>query len=260
MKGFLLFDIDGVIRDVSQSYRLAIQETVKHFTDWSPPTEKIDQLKGEGCWNNDWDLSMELIKRYKESKNISPEIPNKAKLVKVFTDFYFGGDPLGAQTEWSGFILNEKLLVKKSFFEALSSKGIVWGFFSGAESESAKFVLEKRLGLSNVPLIAMNEAPNKPDPTGLLNLAKQLAGKSLGLGVPPVAYIGDTVADILTVINARKAVPTQKFLSIGIAPPHVQTTRRESTLIAYEERLKLAGADKIIRSMKELSGLFKNLN
>ncbi len=29
--GLILFDIDGVIRDVTNSYRLAIQETVNFF-------------------------------------------------------------------------------------------------------------------------------------------------------------------------------------------------------------------------------------
>ena len=44
MRGILLFDIDGVIRDVADSYRLAIQETVNHFCQWHPTIKNIDDL------------------------------------------------------------------------------------------------------------------------------------------------------------------------------------------------------------------------
>ena len=56
--GLILFDIDGVIRDVTNSYRLAIQETVHFFSEWRPSIEDIDSIKSEGSWNNDWDLSL----------------------------------------------------------------------------------------------------------------------------------------------------------------------------------------------------------
>ena len=47
---------------------------------------------------------------------------------------------------------------------------------SGAESVSAKFVLEKRLGLQSPPLISMGDAPDKPNPKGFINLSKKLIG------------------------------------------------------------------------------------
>jgi len=43
--GLILFDIDGVIRDVTNSYRLAIQETVNFFSGWRPSIEDIDSIK-----------------------------------------------------------------------------------------------------------------------------------------------------------------------------------------------------------------------
>ncbi len=259
MRGFLLFDIDGVIRDVSQSYRLAIKETVFHFIGWRPNSEAIDELKAEGNWNNDWYLSLELINRRKKAKGLSNELPAQDKLIDVFSNFYFGGDPNGITTQWKGFILNEPLLVEKSFFEELSLKGFSWGFLSGAEPPSAKFVLEKRLGLKNPPLIAMGEAPEKPDPTGLIILATKLAGETLGKEVGPVTYLGDTVADVLTVMNARKENPSQRFISFGIAPPHLQQEGKDSDRITYEEKLREAGADKILRSPSDLLEHINNL-
>ena len=59
------------------------------------------------------------------------------------------GDPNKDSKYWAGFISNEELLVNKKFFELLEN-GIIWGFVSGAESASAKFVLEKRLGSNHL--------------------------------------------------------------------------------------------------------------
>jgi HAD superfamily phosphatase len=66
----LVFDIDGVIRDVAGSYRRALADTVEHFTagNYRPTPEDIDLLKSEGIWNNDWEASQELIQRYRSGK------------------------------------------------------------------------------------------------------------------------------------------------------------------------------------------------
>ena len=60
-RAVLLFDIDGVIRDVGGSYRRAIVETVHHYSGVRPHAASIDALKAEGCWNNDWEASLELL-------------------------------------------------------------------------------------------------------------------------------------------------------------------------------------------------------
>ena len=56
MKAIAVFDIDGVIRDVTNSYRRAIADTVEEFTNqqYRPTMQDIDDLKSEGTWNNDW--------------------------------------------------------------------------------------------------------------------------------------------------------------------------------------------------------------
>ena len=199
--GLILFDIDGVIRSVENSYRLSLKKTVYTFSGWEPSYKDIDNAKNEGIWNNDWDLSLELIKRYIKKKNLNLKVPPRDDIVKSFEEFYFGGDPNKDSKNWSGFIKNEELLVDKEFFDILQKNGIIWGFVSGAESASAKFVLEKRLGLKSPPLISMGDAPDKPNPEGFINLSKKLIGDKLGESNIPIAYVGDTIADINTVIN-----------------------------------------------------------
>ena len=212
----------------------------------------IDNAKNEGIWNNDWDLSLEFIKRFKKKENLNLEIPPREEIVKCFEEFYFGEDPNKDSKYWSGFITNEELLVDKKFFDLLKRNGIIWGFVSGAESASAKFVLEKRLRLKSPPLISMGDAPDKPDPEGFINLSKKLLGDKLGASNIPIAYVGETIADIKTVMNAKKEIPSQKFISIGIAPPHLHSKYRLKERNSYEKNLREAGADLILNSLNDL--------
>ena len=251
--GLVLFDIDGVIRDVTNSYRLAIQETVNFFCGWRPLIEDIDSIKSEGCWNNDWDLSLEMIKRHVKKNNLSFSAPTRKILIECFETFYFGGDSNHDPSEWSGFIKDEKLLVERTLFADLTRQRIGWGFVSGAELPSAKFVLEQRLGLISAPLISMGDAPEKPDPSGLISLSSKLSQQPLGISNPPIAYIGDTVADVKTVLNARIKIPDQQFISLAISPPHLQLYSNRDKRLRYEEKLLNAGADFILQSLKNLN-------
>ncbi|MCZ0905062.1 TIGR01548 family HAD-type hydrolase, partial [Microcoleus sp. HI-ES] len=98
---------------------------------------------------------------------------------------------------------------------------IVWGFFSGAMRDEAAYVLSGKLSLNSPVLVAMEDAPGKPDPAGLFAAIEQLEtlhGLETNL---PVIYAGDTVADIYTVVKAREVQPNRVWLGAGILPPHV---------------------------------------
>ncbi|MCP9881430.1 TIGR01548 family HAD-type hydrolase [Cyanobium sp. Alchichica 3B3-8F6] len=249
----VLFDIDGVIRDVSASYRRSIVETVHHYAGQRPEPTAIDALKSEGRWNNDWEASLELLRRTGHTP-----LPALEALVAVFEAFYFGGDPEGDPSQWRGFIGDEPLLVQPSFFAALTAADLAYGFVSGAEPPSCRYVLQTRLALSDPPLIAMGDAPDKPDPTGLLRLAAPLAGGVLGPEAPAVVYLGDTVADVRTVQRARAQCPGQRFLSLAVAPPHLHD--QPEARAAYEARLRQAGADAVLASTTELLSRLKRLD
>ena len=233
----LLFDIDGVIRDVSGSYRKALQATVEHYSGWRPSPACIDALKGEGSWNNDWDASLELLRRH------GTPPPERSALIDVFSGFYFGADPNGDPGAWTGYIGDEPLLVNPAFFKSVEQQGWGWGFVSGAEPPSARYVLERRLGLNNPPLIAMGDAPDKPDPRGMLHLSDSLLDSVRG---GTVAYLGDTVADVKTVLNARRCRPDREWISLAVPPPHLSPG--SGARLTYEEQLRAAGSDRILES------------
>lgn len=246
-KAIVVFDIDGVVRDVGGSYRRALADTVEQFTAgaYRPSEEEIDHLKSEGIWNNDWEGSQELVYRYFETQGKTrDEIAlNYETLVAFFQSRYRGTDP----ENWNGYICTEPLLLKPSYLESLTSAGIAWGFFSGATRGSASYILEKRLGLQLPVLVAMEDAPGKPDPTGLLATVEQLEGGTN----TPVIYVGDTVGDMYTVEKAKTLVPGRNWLGVGVLPPHVQETvqRRD----AYEQLLKDAGALVVFSNVQQLT-------
>ena len=247
----VIFDIDGVVRDVGGSYRRALADTVEHFTGggYRPTPVDIDQIKSEGIWNNDWEASQELIYRYFETHRTSRQqlqLDYKA-VVAFFQSRYRGADP----NNWTGYICNEPLLLQPSYLEQMTLAGIRWGFFSGATRASATYVLERRLGLKSPVLIAMEDAPGKPDPTGLfatVHLLENELDKST-----PVVYVGDTVADMYTVEKARLLESSRTWIGVGVLPPHVQETaaRRD----AYAETLRTAGAAVVLSNVEQLTEL-----
>ena len=60
MRAFL-FDMDGVLIDVSRSYRTAIQKSVEFFLGRKLKTNQIQEYKNQGGFNNDWDLTCKIL-------------------------------------------------------------------------------------------------------------------------------------------------------------------------------------------------------
>ncbi|MBW4471400.1 MAG: TIGR01548 family HAD-type hydrolase [Stenomitos rutilans HA7619-LM2] len=260
VRTIVIFDIDGVIRDVGGSYRRALADTVEHFTEgaYRPSQWDIDALKAEGIWNNDWEASQELVYRYFEAQGRSRSVSERESrdvaaqnaitlhyeaLVAFFQSRYRGSDP----TNWTGYICQEPLLLQATYLDQLTEAGIQWGFFSGATTGSARYILEKRLGLRSPVLVAMEDAPGKPDPTGLLQTIRLLNGADTA----PVLYVGDTVADMHTIANARQVQPDRCWIAVGVLPPHVQETPEHRQ--PYAHTLEQAGAEIVLGNVQELS-------
>src|ERR1051326_1644103 len=60
-KPILVFDMDGVLVDVTESYRETIARTVEHFTGTPIAREKIQEFKNRGGFNDDWELSHHIV-------------------------------------------------------------------------------------------------------------------------------------------------------------------------------------------------------
>lgn len=247
-----VFDIDGVVRDVSKSYRRAIADTVEQYTGGSyrPTVEDIDQLKREGVWNNDWKASEALIYRYFQQHNqIQPSISYE-NIVDYFQQRYRGPNTEDPD-QWTGYIANEPLLIDKEYLQSLLQLGIPSAFFSGATRGSANFVLQRRIGLSEPILVAMEDAPSKPDPTGLMMAVQRIESQQPAVQNRPVLYAGDTAADMKTIIAARDQFPERQWFAIGILPPHA--LRDPAYKADYAASLELAGAEVVLESVRQLT-------
>jgi HAD superfamily phosphatase len=257
MSAIVVFDIDGVIRDVGSSYRLALADTVAEFTRgaYRPTAIEIDQLKGEGIWNNDWEASQELIYRHFEGHGQTRSALNLdyATVVAYFQTKYRGTD----QVNWNGYICNEPILASLEYFCSLTAANIPWGFFSGATTGSARYILERRLGLNAPILVAMEDAPGKPDPSGLFMTVTQLGLQHGNIDALPIIYVGDTVADMQTISKARMVQPDRTFVAVGVLPPHILAATDQVN--SYRQSLIRSGAKVVINNVKELTPELINL-
>jgi HAD superfamily phosphatase len=244
----VIFDIDGVIRDVGNSYRRALADTVEHFTEgaYRPSQSDIDALKAEGVWNNDWEASQEFINRY-----FAVQTSFSYEAIVDFFQRRYRGEDLENPDQWTGYITQEPLLLQSAYLTQLTEAGIPWGFFSGATRGSATYVLEKRLGLRSPVLVAMEDAPGKPDPTGLFQAIAQLSSAQISNTIQPVIYVGDTVADMYTVVKARSQQPDRLWIGVGILPPHAQSSAEYAA--DYARQLEGAGAAIVLSNVEQLT-------
>ena len=77
----LVFDIDGVLVDVTGSYRQAIKQTAEFFTKKEVTLREIQEYKNKGGFINDWNLTEAIIKG--RCFNISKE-----NIIKKFQQYY----------------------------------------------------------------------------------------------------------------------------------------------------------------------------
>lgn len=192
-KPTIIFDIDGVLIDASQSYRVAIQKTFKEYSGQEVSSATIQLIKNQGGFNNDWDLTEFLLKNHKI------EIP-KEEIIKSFQKYYWDGD--------FGLIHNEELLVTKEFIAKLSKTHNL-AIFTGRLKKEAMFTLEKH-GIAKYfyPIITMDDLPidrQKPHPLGLEIIKEKIVTNK-------IYYLGDTVDDM---ISAKRA----NIKAIGVLPP-----------------------------------------
>jgi HAD superfamily phosphatase len=188
----LVFDMDGVLVDVTESYRETIAQTVEHFTGSRISHEAIQQYKNEGGWNDDWQLSHHIV------ANAGRDIPFDT--VKAHFQRLFRGDGNG------GLMLREKWVAQPGALEKLGEE-FRFAIFTGRPREEAQLTLDRFApGITFDPIVGMYEVENrKPAPDGLLRILKDNCECS-------VFYIGDTVDD-------ARAARAAKVPFIGIAAP-----------------------------------------
>jgi len=199
----LLFDMDGVLIEVSASCRRAIQETVAFFSGRRFSAEEIDARRRDPRLNNDWDLAAALL------SDLGRQIERR-ELVARFQSYYWGenGD---------GFIQDEKWLMPKELLLQLKQRYRL-AVVTGRPRQEMEYSLARHgfAGLFDctVSLDETGAKRAKPSPYGL-RLALKKLGRSRAF------YFGDSSADMLAATRAG-LLPVGVWNGQGQAEEHKQ--------------------------------------
>ena len=199
----LIFDMDGILVDVSRSYREAIRRTAGYFLKRNVLMTEVDQIKNKVGMNNDWDATYALINK--------PAL--SYELVKsYFQKLYLGDD------KNIGLINNEKLLISKQELQLLKNKYKKLGIATGRPKKETTYVVKKnKLEKIFDCIISLEDVINsKPSPDSLLAVIKKLDLKQ-------TVYIGDSSSDV---IAAERA----KIPSIFVGKQNIGTVRFQTIL------------------------------
>ena len=173
----VVFDMDGVLVDVTESYRASITETVEHFTGIRVSNDQIQQYKNSGGWNNDWALSQKLIADLAGRK-----VPY-GEVVDYFNCVFLGADGR------PGLILRERWMPEDGLLERLKRQHRL-AIFTGRLRFEAKLTLDRFVPHLEWDAIMGDDdvTEKKPHPEGLVRIRNAYPESE------PL-YIGDTVDD-----------------------------------------------------------------
>ena len=175
MDSLIVFDMDGVLAEVTESYREGVVKTVGHFTGRRIPPELVEQYKNAGGWNNDWALSQRIC------ADLGCRVDYET-VVDYFNEIFLGrnGD---------GLIRRERWFPKPGLLERLETRfGLA--IFTGRLRYELDITLHRFAPEQTFdPIIcAEHVAHGKPAPDGLLAIQRRKPGRKLW-------YVGDTVDD-----------------------------------------------------------------
>jgi histidinol-phosphate aminotransferase len=187
----LLFDMDGVIADVRDSFRAAIVETARAFG-VAVTGADIAAAKARGDASDDWELTRGLCAAAGVELGFE-------EVREVFERIYQGD---GATP---GLKAREELLVETAKLEEWSSR-LPLGIVTARPRRDAEAFLE-RFGVERFfsTVVSREDAPSKPDPAPVRLAIERL-------GVSRAWMVGDTIDDLRA---ARRA----GILPIGVAVP-----------------------------------------
>jgi HAD superfamily phosphatase len=210
----LVFDMDGVLVDCTESYRETIRQTVKYFTGREIGHAQIQDLKNAGGWANDWALTHKIIQDLGFRVDFDP-------VVAQFQSLFLGDGE-------DGLMLRERWTARPGLLEGLSRRYRL-AVFTARPREEAKMTLRRFAShLAFDPLIAEEDVQKgKPSPEGLQRIAALT-------GAGKMWYVGDTVDDARSAKSAGVEF-------IGVAAP--ENARREELVALFHAENAVAVID-----------------
>jgi HAD superfamily phosphatase len=217
----IIFDVDGVLVDVRESFHRTVIETVLHFTGKRVKPAEIHEWKNRSGFNDDWTLSTAWVQSLGFS-NTYDEVKKK------FVEIYWGkGKP--------GNVARERWILPKRDLRRLANLAEL-ALFTGRVCAELDYTLE-RAGIRSLfkKIVTVEDVKRpKPDPEGLLTI---LDGRDPSTAL----YLGDNIDD-------GRASKAASVPFIGVLPyrSHARLQRARS--------LEELGARTILGNVRQLEG------
>lgn len=173
----LIFDVDGVLVDVKETYWRSGLQTIEFLTGRRPTWAEFYEWKRKPGNNDDWTM----VSRWATALGV-PTTYEEAR--EAFQQFYWGRDGQ------PGNVDKEKLLVTPKLIERWASHREL-NLFTGRTRLEFAYTFEKwPAARSFRTVITMDDAKKKPNPEGLRIILDGRAAKS-------ALYVGDNIDDAL---------------------------------------------------------------
>lgn len=221
----IIFDVDGVLVDVSESFLRTVIDTVKYFTGVRVTHAQIHEWKNRAGYNDDWKLSHVWVNSLGAKHSYK-------KVKQKFLEIFWGtkGRP--------GNVRGERWLLSRAVLGRLKKRAEL-ALFTGRVKRELNHTLDG-LGLrgyfTKIVTVENVEKP-KPDPEGLLLiLGKRDSARAL--------YVGDNVDD-------GRAAKKAKIPFVGLLP--YRSHARKFRL----KKLQKLGAVAVLGNVRELEAWLK---
>ncbi len=214
----IIFDMDGVLMDTSQSYTIAVKKTAEFFLGKMLNIEEVEEIKNREM--NDCDAAELLI------QNNGGDF-RKQVIIKKFQEYFQGRN-------FDGLIKKEKCLIDEKTLKNLRKYDLA--ILTKRTKEEAKFTLEKSKIKKYFKDILTIESikEQKPSPECLLKIIK-----NLNVNSNEALYVGSNLLDLSTAKNA--GIPF-----IGVPPSN-------SDRALLKNILKSEGAEIVLNNINELA-------
>ncbi len=221
-RGVIAFDMDGVLVDVTESYREAIVRTVEHFTGRRIERELIQQYKNSGGYNNDWKLSQRI------AADLGVQVDYDTVVDYFNRIFLYNGE--------ESLIHRERWIAERDLLARLGLR-FDFAIFTGRSHTEAGVTLNRYApDVRFQPLICAEDVEHpKPHPEGLTKIAAAYPGRKLW-------YVGDTVDDA----RCARAAGVD---FVGVAAPGAPGSAE------LRELLRAEGAAAVIDNINQLESV-----
>uniref|UniRef100_I2CQQ1 Imidazoleglycerol-phosphate dehydratase n=1 Tax=Nannochloropsis gaditana (strain CCMP526) TaxID=1093141 RepID=I2CQQ1_NANGC len=181
----VLFDMDGILADVAQSYRAAIVETAA-FYQVTVTQDDIARQKAKGDANNDWVLTQRLLASHQVDVSLE-------EVTAKFEELYQG------TSTSEGLWTKERLIVPTGLLAEIARRcplgmAVVTG---RPRKDCEKFLKTHGLVHFFRACVCMEDGPPKPDPFPV-----RQACAVLGVDPGDTLMVGDTVDDVRAALAA----------------------------------------------------------